>query len=272
MKHTGALRIEHLHVSTGQKDIIHGVSMVVGAGEIHAIMGPNGSGKSTLAYALMGHPLYSIGKKSTIYLDGRPIHTLPTENRAKKGLYLAFQSPITVPGVSVMNFLRSAYEERFGKAEKKTKPAIHNPVLAKRWHIQGVTIADFMDTVKMNARALGLAEDFLMRSVNEGFSGGEKKKLEMLCAVTVSPAYMILDEIDTGLDVDALKTIAKAITTLQSQGTGVLIITHYQRILKYIRPTKVHILVNGKIVQTGNASLAKTIEHNGYSTYVQADK
>lgn len=255
-----SLVISNLHASIDKKNILQGISFTVRPGEVHAIMGPNGGGKSTLAYALLGHPLYET--KGKIYIHKKNISGLPTEERAKAGLFLALQSPIAVPGVTVTNLLRTAYEEFYGGTKKQTQ----NPVLSRK-NVGTMTIGAFMGMVKQYAGKMRIDESFLFRGIHDGFSGGEKKKMEMLQALVLSPKFAIFDEIDTGLDVDALKIVASGITTLAEKGTGVMIITHYQRILKYVKPDVVHILVNGKIVKTGNADLAKKIEEQGYADY-----
>lgn len=255
--------INHLRASIEDKEILRDVSLTVRAGEVHAVMGPNGSGKSTLAYALLAHPAYTVTGK--ILLDKKNIFRLPTAQRVKAGLFLAFQSPIAVPGVSVANLLRSAYQELHPLG--KTKDTVQNPLLARRWRGSGMSLADFSKLLKDHAKALRIDESFLTRGIHDGFSGGEKKKIEMLQALTLAPKFAIFDEIDTGLDVDALKVVAAGINMLAKKGTGVVIITHYQRILKYVKPDVVHILVNGKIVKTAKASLAKQIEEHGYTNY-----
>lgn len=250
MKHT--LKISHLQVAIESKEILRDVSLAVHSGEVHAIMGPNGSGKSTLAYALLGHPAYKTNGK--IVINKKNIFVLSTEERAKAGLFLAFQSPIAVPGVSVINLLRSTQD-----SPQKTQ----NPLLFRH----SISMIEFIKTIKEHAKTLHIDESFLSRGIHDGFSGGEKKKMEMLQALTLAPMFAIFDEIDTGLDVDALKVVAHGIDILSKKGTGVIIITHYQRILKYVKPDFVHILVNGKIVKTGKASLAKAIEEHGYTNY-----
>lgn len=257
------LVIKNLHASVEGKEILHGVSMTVKAGEVHAVMGPNGSGKSTLASVLLGHPSYTA--KGNVMVGDKSILKFPTEERAKAGLYLAFQSPVAISGVSVMNVLRSAYEARFAK--KKTFPAVQNPVLARRMNVGSMSIGEFGDVVKSYAVRLDLKEELLRRSIHEGFSGGEKKKIEMLQALVLPTKFALFDEIDTGLDVDALRSVSKGIAELTKKGVGVLIITHYQRILHYVKPDVVHVLVNGKIVKTGKAQLAKIIEDEGYGSY-----
>lgn len=257
------LKITNLHASVEGKEILRGVSVTVKAGEVHAVMGPNGSGKSTFAAVLLGHPSYTA--KGKIFIGGKNITGLTTEERAKKGLFLAFQSPVAISGVTVTNLLRSAYEARFAK--KKTPTAVQNPVLARRMSVGGMSIGAFTDMVKSHATRLDLKEELLRRSIHEGFSGGEKKKIEMLQALVLPTKFAIFDEIDTGLDVDALRSVSKGIEELTKKGVGILIITHYQRILHYVKPDVVHILVSGKIVQTGKAELAKTIEDEGYGSY-----
>lgn len=261
------LIIKNLHAAIESKEILRGVTLTVRSGEVHAIMGPNGGGKSTLAYALLGHPAYKIGTgKSKIEIDGKNIITLPTEERAKAGLFLALQSPIAVPGVTVTNLLRTAYQELHGN-KAAAKDSTQNPLLSRRWQAGSMSIIEFTKMIHNYAKDLHIEESFLTRGIHDGFSGGEKKKMEMLQALVLAPKFAIFDEIDTGLDVDALKVVAKGIDVLSKKGTGVIIITHYQRILKYVKPDVVHILVNGKIVKTGKANLAKEIEEEGYQKY-----
>jgi Fe-S cluster assembly ATP-binding protein len=260
------LTIQNLRVQVEGKRILQGITIRIRPGEIHAIMGPNGSGKSTLAYALMGHPSILIEKGSKVTLGRVSILTIPVEDRAKAGLFLALQSPVTIPGVSVTNLVRTAYQEMH-PLKSVARESIQNPLLARRWSSSSMTLTEFMDTLKKNAASLGINEEILTRGIHDGFSGGEKKKVEMLQALILTPKYAIFDEIDTGLDVDALKIVADGITTLKNRGTGVLIITHYQRILKYISPDVVHILVGGKIVKTGTSALAGVIEEKGYKEY-----
>jgi Fe-S cluster assembly ATP-binding protein len=262
------LTISHLQASIEGKEILRDISFTVNSGEVHVIMGPNGSGKSTLAYAMMGHPAYRVKETSSkVTINGKNILTIPTEERAKEGLFLAFQSPTAVPGVSVVNLLRTAYQELHGVDKAKNDNKVQNPLLARRWKAEGMSLMEFMDVLKINAKALRIDDTFLSRGIHDGFSGGEKKKIEMLQALTLSPKFTIFDEIDTGLDVDALKVVAKGIELLSERGTGVIIITHYQRILKYLKPDVVHILIHGKIVKTGIASLAKEVEDEGYENY-----
>ncbi len=238
--------INNLHVQTiNEKKILRGVSLEVKTGQIHAIMGPNGSGKSTLAQALMGHPGYKI-TRGTITLDGENISKLTPDERAKKGLFLAFQYPVEVNGVNFAGFLRMAVNERSINGQ--------------------VSPIAFRKELSNKANKLAFTDDITKRNLNEDFSGGEKKKSEILQMSILKPKYAILDEPDSGLDIDALKHIAKAVKS-QDKPFGLLLITHYQRILNYIQPDSVHILVNGKIAQSGGAKLAIEIEKNGYEEY-----
>lgn len=204
-----------------------------------------------------------------IWLGNKNILELATEGRARAGLYLAVQAPIAIPGVSVMQLLRTSYQEIHNSSFKKTKEkqAIQNPVLARRWKANGMGLSEFTSLVKQYARTLRLDESFLGRSIHDGFSGGERKKVEMLQALVLAPKFAIFDEIDTGLDVDALRVVGKGIDMLRKHNTGIIVITHYNRILRYVTPDVVHVLVGGKIVATGAASLAKDIEKKGYKDY-----
>jgi Fe-S cluster assembly ATP-binding protein len=242
-----ALRVTSLVVSVEGKKILQGVSLTVRPGEVHAVMGPNGSGKSTLANALMGHPAYAIAKGSRVAINGKRLESALPELRARAGLFLAFQSPIAIPGVTVVNLLRTATMEIHGK--------------------KNISHPEFMKAIRIHASVLQIDEAFLKRGIHEGFSGGEKKKIEMLQALMLAPKYAIFDEVDTGLDVDALKLVARGIGMLAEARTGVIVITHYQRILSHIKPDVVHVMVKGKIVATGGAPLAKQIEDKGYNTF-----
>ncbi len=259
-----------LPAQAGGKEILHGVSFSIAPGEVHAVMGPNGSGKSTLAYGLMAHPAYKV--KGNILLGSKKLNQLTTEARAKRGLFLTLQSPLAIPGVSVTNLLRRAYQEVHPLSLRSSrqvyqKHPIQNPLLSRRWKGADMSLAEFSAKLKENANFLHLDESFLSRGINDGFSGGEKKKVEMLQALMLEPKFVIFDEIDTGLDVDALKTVASGIELLRKKGVGVLLITHYQRILKYVVPDMVHVMVGGRIVKSGKAALAEKIEREGYSTY-----
>jgi Fe-S cluster assembly ATP-binding protein len=243
-----ALTITNLHVRiVDGKDILHGVSLTVKKDEIHAIMGPNGGGKSTLAQVLMGHPGYEITKGS-IALNGKDITALPPDERAKLGLFLGFQYPVEVAGVNFGNYLRMAINEQKKSGEKKLSPIA------------------FRNQLDVEAKTLGFADELAKRSLNEGFSGGEKKKAEILQLALLKPEFAVLDEPDSGLDVDALQHIAKGINQLDHK-MGLILITHYQRILKHIKPDFVHIIIKGKIAKSGDATLAEEIEKSGYAKF-----
>ena len=247
------LVITDLHVDveteSGPKPILHGVNLTIKTGEIHAIMGPNGSGKSTMAYALAGHPKYTITSGSAT-LDGVELTGLSVAERAKAGLFLAMQYPVEVPGVSTSNFLRTAKTALDGQAPKvRTWPKVVSGALTR----------------------LEMDPDFATRSVNEGFSGGEKKRGEIVQLDVLNPKVAVLDEIDSGLDIDAVRIVADGINRYAAQGDrGVLLITHYTRILRYIEPTHVHVFVNGQIVESGGKELADELEISGYDKYVKA--
>ena len=223
-------------------------------------MGPNGSGKSTLAGVLMGNPSYELRIKNLeLRIDKKNIIGLKPDERARAGLFLAFQNPISIPGVNVANLLKTAYQlNKEQRTKNKEQKKTYNPALS---------VWKFNEILVKKAKALGIPQEFLRRSLNEEFSGGEKKKLEMLQAWILSPKYAVFDEIDTGLDVDALKIVARGITKLKKEKTGILIITHYLRILKYVKPDFVHILVNGEIVKSGGYKLAEIVEKNGYKKW-----
>jgi Fe-S cluster assembly ATP-binding protein len=262
------LRVIGLSVKVGDKDILRNVTFDVQKGTVHVLMGPNGSGKSTIAHALMGHPDYVISsKKSRILLDGVDMTQMETEERARLGLFLAFQSPVAIPGVSVLNLLRSAYESRTQKKTPEVMGSVNNPVLARRVSVGGIGIVDFIEELKKTASKLAIPESLLSRGIHDGFSGGERKKIEILTACMLKPKIAIFDEIDTGLDVDALRVVAGAIGDLAKAGTGVLVITHYQRLLKYLTPDVVHILVAGEVVKEGGSKLSLQIEKDGYKDF-----
>ncbi len=241
------LEIKDLHVSVatddGAKEILKGVDLTVRTGETHAIMGPNGSGKSTLAYAIAGHPKYEITSGS-VTLDGQDLLELTVDERARAGLFLAMQYPVEVPGVSMANFLRSAATAVRGEAPK---------------------LRTWVKEVKSAMADLDIDPDFAERSVNEGFSGGEKKRHEVLQLALLKPKFAILDETDSGLDVDALRVVSEGVNSYRSGGdTGVLLITHYTRILQHIRPDVVHVFAGGRVVESGGPELADELERSGY--------
>ncbi|MGA2199872.1 MAG: Fe-S cluster assembly ATPase SufC [Nitrososphaerales archaeon] len=241
------LEIRDLHVSVEGKEILKGVDLSVSQGEVHALMGPNGSGKSTLAYTLLGHSKYKV-TKGDILVDGQSILGYTPDKRAKSGLFLAFQYPITVPGVTMFSFLRAAYNS-VHTDEKNQAP----------------TLFEFREAMNEKMKLLGVDESFMNRYLNEGFSGGEKKRAEILQMALMKPRFAILDETDSGLDIDALRVVAEGVSKLVGTELGVLIITHYQRILKYIKPNFVHVLYEGKITASGGEELSLKLEEKGYS-------
>jgi Fe-S cluster assembly ATP-binding protein len=242
------LEIQNLHVNVGEKPLLKGVDLIVRQGEVHALMGPNGTGKSTLAYALMGHPGYTV-TEGRILLDGADILALPTEERARLGLFLAFQYPVAIPGVSVANFLRTAINARRRAADPQDK---------------GIPVPEFRKMLKSKLDMLQIPMDFAGRYLNEGFSGGEKKRVEVLQLAVLLPKIAILDETDSGLDIDALRIVAGGVEAISGPDLGVLVITHYQRILNYIKPQFVHVMFEGRIVESGGADLAVRLEAQGY--------
>jgi Fe-S cluster assembly ATP-binding protein len=247
------LEIRDLHVSvdtdTGGKQILRGVNLTVRAGETHAIMGPNGSGKSTLAYSIAGHPKYTITSGSVL-LDGQDVLEMTVDERARAGLFLAMQYPVEVPGVSVSNFLRTAKTAVDGQAPK---------------------LRTWVKDVKAAMSNLSIDPAFAERDVNAGFSGGEKKRHEILQLELLDPKVAILDETDSGLDIDALRVVSEGVNRFRSQGDrGVLLITHYTRILRYIKPDFVHVFVDGRIAEEGGPELAEKLEAEGYEAYVGA--
>lgn len=250
MMHT--LTIQQLTVSIGEKQIVNGVDLTINSGEIHAVMGPNGSGKSTLASALMGKPHCRV-TSGTIRLDDTDITTSSPTDRARKGIFLGFQYPVEIPGVAGQQMLRLSYNSIAASQDR--------PVLSPK---------EFNERLKLAAAELHLPTEFLHRSLNEGFSGGEKKKMEMLQCRVLEPLIAILDETDSGLDVDALKMISSGIRTIvDTTHAGILLITHYQRILEYIKPHVVHVFVGGRIVESGGPELAEKIERGGYKHYAE---
>ncbi|MGH3385872.1 MAG: Fe-S cluster assembly ATPase SufC [Nocardioidaceae bacterium] len=247
------LEIRDLHVTVdtedGAKEILKGVDLTVKSGETHAIMGPNGSGKSTLAYSIAGHPKYTVSSGS-VTLDGLNVLDMKVDERARAGLFLAMQYPVEVPGVSVANFLRTAKTALDGEAPK-----------LRTW-VKEVNTA--MEKMSMDTA-------FAQRNVNEGFSGGEKKRNEIMQLELLNPTFAVLDETDSGLDIDALKVVADGVNRFRAQGDrGVLLITHYTRILRYIKPDFVHVFVNGRVAEEGGPALAEQLEAEGYDKYVKA--
>lgn len=244
---TDELIIKDLHVSVEGQRILNGVNLIVKKGEVCALMGPNGSGKSTLAYTLMGHPKYIVDKGEAWY-KGKNILELKPDERAKLGLFLSFQYPQEIPGVSVSNFLRTAYN-----AVKQNQ----------------ISVPDFVKRLKEKMRLLKIDDSFSRRYLNEGFSGGEKKRTEILQLAVLEPEMAVLDETDSGLDIDSLKTVAHGVNTMLNPNLGILIITHYQRILNYITPDMVHIMVKGRIVKSGGKELAHELEAKGYDDIIK---
>ena len=242
------LEIRNLHVSIDGKEILKGIDLTVRQGEVHAIMGPNGTGKSTLAYTLMGHPSYTV-TEGEVFFKGQNILEFQPDVRARMGIFLAFQYPVAIPGVTVANFLRTAINARRREANPEDK---------------GVAIPEFRKMVKQKMETLKMDPAFAGRYLNDGFSGGEKKRAEILQMAVLKPEIAILDETDSGLDIDALRIVSEGVNALRSSDLGVLLITHYQRMLNYISPDFVHIMLGGKIVETGGADLALHLEEQGY--------
>ncbi|CAC9432111.1 iron-sulfur cluster assembly ATPase SufC [Staphylococcus aureus] len=238
------LEIKDLHVSIEDKEILKGVNLTINTDEIHAIMGPNGTGKSTLSSAIMGHPSYEV-TKGEVLLDGVNILELEVDEKAKAGLFLAMQYPSEITGVTNADFMRSA-------------------INAKREEGQEINLMQFIKKLDKNMDFLDIDKDMAQRYLNEGFSGGEKKRNEILQLMMLEPKFAILDEIDSGLDIDALKVVSKGINQMRGENFGALMITHYQRLLNYITPDKVHVMYAGKVVKSGGPELAKRLEEEGY--------
>jgi len=242
------LVIKNLHVNINGKEILKGLNFTLPKGEVHAIMGPNGTGKSTLAYTLMGHPSYEV-TEGEVYFKGINILDLEPNERSILGIFLAFQYPVAIPGVTVANFIRSAVNSRRRALLSDDK---------------GVPLLEFRKEVKQKMELLKMDPSFAGRYLNDGFSGGEKKRAEILQMAMLKPEIAILDETDSGLDIDALKIVADGVNTLRGPDLGVVIITHYQRILNYIKPDYVHVMMDGKIVESGRSDLALHLEEHGY--------
>jgi Fe-S cluster assembly ATP-binding protein len=240
------LEIRNLHASVGDKPILRGISLAVNAGEVHAVMGPNGSGKSTLAQVLAGHPAYEV-TAGEVYYEGENLLEMDPEVRAQKGVFLAFQYPIEIPGVTNAYFLRSAYNEiRKARGEDEVDPM------------------DFLDVMEEKLQLVHMSDDMLQRSVNTGFSGGEKKRNEILQMAVLDPKLAILDETDSGLDIDALRIVAEGVNAMRRADNATIVVTHYQRLLNYIVPDFVHVLAGGRIVRSGGKELALELEAKGY--------
>jgi Fe-S cluster assembly ATP-binding protein len=239
-----SLEIKDLHISIGDKPIVKGLDLTVGRGEVHAVMGPNGTGKSTLAKAIAGHPDYTI-TSGDVLVDGASILEMEPDERARAGVFLAFQYPSEIPGVSIANFVRAALQSRLPEGEELEATKYYKNLYAK------------MDALKIDRK-------FTSRSVNEGFSGGEKKRCEILQMAMLEPTYAIMDETDSGLDIDAMKVVAEGVNALRGPKLGILLITHYQRLLDYIVPDYVHVMWDGRIVKSGDKSLALELEAKGY--------
>ena len=245
------LNIKDLHVRTGDAEILHGLSLDVNAGEVHAIMGPNGSGKSTLAQAIAGHEDYEVTDGAIIY-EGKDIAELDPEERAREGIFLGFQYPVEIPGVNNAYLLKAALN-------------------AKRAHegLGEIDAFEFLKLAKEKMALLGMDPKFLNRGVNEGFSGGEKKRNEILQMAVLEPRLAILDETDSGLDIDALKAVAEGVNALRSDDRAIVLVTHYQRLLDYIQPDQVHVLSGGRIIHSGDKTLATELEDRGYDWVIQ---
>jgi Fe-S cluster assembly ATP-binding protein len=242
------LEVKDLRVAVEGREILRGVDLTVRQGEVHALMGPNGSGKSTLAGVIMGRPGYQVLGGDVLF-RGESVLAMTPDERARRGLFLAFQYPVEVPGVSVVNFLRSAYN------------AVKNPTRDEQKQLSAL---DFRKLLKEKMSVVGVDDDMVRRYVNQGFSGGEKKRMETLQLAVLDPEIAILDETDSGLDIDALRAVAGGINQLSGEDLGLLLITHYQRILDYVTPQHVHVLMGGRIVKSGGAELAKELEAKGY--------
>ena len=240
------LTIKNLHAIVEEQEILKGVNLVVNPGEIHAVMGPNGSGKSTLASVLAGHPKFEVTRGS-IEFKGQDLLEMEPEDRSREGLFLSFQYPVEIPGVSMVNFMRSALNEQ--RKYRKEEP---------------ISATDFLKLMRDKRQLLGMDSQLVSRSVNEGFSGGEKKKNEIFQMAMINPLLAILDETDSGLDIDALRVVASGVNKLQTKENATILITHYQRLLEYIKPDFVHVLSDGKIIKSGGADLALELEQKGY--------
>ena len=254
MTHTPELQIKDLHVSVEGKEILKGLSLDVRKGEIHALMGPNGSGKSTLANTIMGHPRYEV-TAGDIRFKGESVLEMEADERSRKGLFLAFQYPVAIPGLSVANFLRAALNARLAPP-----PETDGTMPARR----GIAPKEFRTLLQSRMALLKMDDSFAGRYLNDGFSGGEKKRAEILQMALLKPEIAVMDETDSGLDIDALKVVAEGVNALAGPDLGVLVITHYNRILNYIKPHFVHVMIEGRIARSGGAGLALELESKGY--------
>ena len=237
------LQIKNLHARTGDIEILKGVNLEVNQGEVHALMGPNGSGKSTLSSVIMGHPDYEV-TEGDILLDGQSVMDMDPDERALAGLFLCFQYPVAIPGVSISNFLKKAVDARHPEGKAPSGP--------------------FLKEMRENMDYLDMDKGFINRGLNEGFSGGEKKRMEILQMMMFNPTMAIMDETDSGLDIDALQVVAKGVNKLRGDKLGLLVITHYERILNYIKPDKLHVLIDGRVVMSGGPDLVTQLEDKGY--------
>lgn len=249
------LVIRDLHVNIDGREILKGVDLTVKQGEVHALMGPNGTGKSTLSYTLMGHPAYEV-TQGDVWFKGKNILELEPDERSHEGIFLAFQYPVAIPGVTLANFLRTA---------------INSKIKARNPDSKGISIPEFRRVLKEKMDLLKMDHAFAGRYLNEGFSGGEKKRAEVLQMASLQPEIAIMDETDSGLDIDALRIVSEGVNALRGPELGVLVITHYQRILNYIKPDFVHIMLGGRIVETGGADLALHLEQHGYDWLRERD-
>lgn len=245
------LKIDNLHASINGKEILKGINLQVNPGEVHAIMGPNGSGKSTMSNVLVGHPAYTVTEGSVIY-KGKKLLEMPVEQRSHEGLFLSFQYPVEIPGVSMTNFMRTAINEK-----------------RKYLELPPLSPSDFLKLIKSKRDLVKLDSKFMNRSVNEGFSGGEKKRNEIFQMAMLEPSLSILDETDSGLDIDALRIVAEGVNKLKTPETSVIVITHYQRLLDYIKPDIVHVLYQGRIIKTAGPDLALELEERGYDWLIK---
>ncbi|MBU1699201.1 MAG: Fe-S cluster assembly ATPase SufC [Candidatus Eisenbacteria bacterium] len=241
------IEIQNLHASIGGKEILKGIDLVIGSGEVHSIMGPNGSGKSTLAQVIAGRETYNV-TAGRVILDGKNILEMSADERAREGVFMAFQYPVEIPGVSTLEFLKAAYNAKREQHGQEEADAF-----------------DFLSLVREKLAVVNMDESLLRRSVNAGFSGGEKKKHEIFQMAVLEPRFAILDETDSGLDIDALRIVSEGINLLRSPERSILLITHYQRLLDYVKPDRVHVLMDGRIIQTGGPELALELEKSGYA-------